>query len=164
MHNDDAMKKRNDRPATKEDLNQFPTKEDAKLFATKDDLKLFATKDDLKLFATKDDLKLFATKDDLKLFATKDDLAGFATETHTRLDSLEAAARRQALAIVKNQASIDNLDGKITSMFHTMESRNAARMDDFMANTLRVHHDNILLVHRMDTVEGRVLALERRTP
>jgi len=137
MHNDDAMKKRDDRPLTKEDAKQF---------------------------ATKDDLKLFATKDDLKLFATKDDLAGFAAETRARFDTLEAVVRRQTMAIVNDRADRDSFREELISMIKTMDSRNAARADAFMSNTLRVDHDNILLVHRMDTVEGRVAALERRTP
>ena len=48
--------------------------------ATKNDLKNFATKDDLKNFATKEDLKNFATKEDLKNFATKDDLKALREE------------------------------------------------------------------------------------
>ena len=119
MHNEDAMKKRDDRPLTKEDAKQF---------------------------------------------ATKDALEGFAEETRARFDTLEAVIRRQTMAIVNDQADRRSFREEIASMFRTMESRNAARMDDFMANTLMVHHDNILLVHRMDTVEGRVTALERRSP
>jgi len=120
MHNGDAMRTRDDRPATKEDLKNFPTKEDAKLFATKEDL------------------KQFLTKEDAKQFATKDDLAGFARETRTRFDTLEAVIRRQTMTIVTDQADLRSFREEIVSMFHAAESRNAARMDAFMSNTLRV--------------------------
>ena len=70
----------------------------------------------------------------------------------------------QVMAIVNDRADRDSFREELISMIKTMDSRNAARADAFMSNTLRVDHDNILLVHRMDTVEGRVAALERRTP
>ena len=128
MHNEDAMRKRDDRPLTKEDAKQF------------------------------------ATKEDLKLFATKDDLAGFATETRTRFDTLEAVVRRQTTVIVNDQADRNSFREEIISMIQTMDSRNAARVDAFMSNTLRVDRDNLILVHRMNLVEGRVTDLERRAP
>ena len=180
MHNHDDMKRKGREPVTKDDLDQFAakvdfdrfaTKDDLDRFATKDDLLRFATKDDLLRFATKDDLLRFATKDDLEQFSKKDDLARFAAESNSRMDRLDgrlddmtAVVMRQSMRIVKVEASVDNLREDVISALKGVESRLTERMDAFMSNTLRVDRDNILLVHRMDKVEGRVSELERRAP
>ncbi len=155
MHNEDEMKRKGAQPATKDDLDRF---------ATKDDLKRFATKDDLDRFATKDDLKRFATKDDLKRFATKDDLAQGLGRCASKdsVDELAAVVRRQSVRLVKVEASVDSLREDVISALRGVESRLTGRMDAFMAATLRVDRDNILLVRRMDKVEERVSRIEQR--
>jgi len=155
MHNEGDMKRKGAEPATKADLDRF---------ATKDDLDRFATKDDLGRFATKDDLGRFATKADLEQFAKKDDMTRFAVETNSRMDEFSTVLRRQSVRIVKLEASMDGLREDVVSVIKGMESRLTERMDSFMSNTLRVDRDNILLVHRLDKVEGRVSNLERRVP
>ena len=137
MHNKDDMKNHDEQPATKGDLNRL---------------------------AATINSDRFATKDDLKRFATKDDLARFATESNSRMDEMTAVARRQSVKIVKIEASVDGLREDVISVIKGMESRLTERMDTFMSNTLRVDRDNILLIHRMDKVEGRVSDLERRAP
>lgn len=105
-----------------------------------------------------------ATKADLDRFATKEDLARFAAETNSRMDELTSEARRQCAMLGKIEASMDGLREDVVSVIKGMESRLTERMDSFMSNTLRVDRDNILLVHRLDKVEGRVSDLERRAP
>ena len=150
MHNDDEMKRKRAEPATKGDLDRFATKDDLERFATKDDLERFATKDDLERFATKVDLERFATKVDLKRFATKDEMT--------------AVLRRQSLKIVSLETSMGAFRDDVISAIKGVESRMTKRMDTFMSNTMRVDRDNILLIHRLDKVEGRVSDLERRAP
>ena len=81
-----------------------------------------------------------------------------------RFDEMAAVVRRQSTEIVKTQASVDGLREDVLSVIKGMESRLTGRMDAFMSNTMRVDRDNILLIHRMDKVEGRVSDLERRAP
>ena len=137
MHNEGDMKRKGAEPATKADLDRF---------------------------ATKDDLGRFATKADLEQFAKKDDMTRFAVETNSRMDEFSTVLRRQSVRIVKLEASMDGLREDVVSVIKGMESRLTERMDSFMSNTLRVDRDNILLVHRLDKVEGRVSNLERRVP
>jgi hypothetical protein len=162
------MKRKRAEPATKGDLDRFATKDDLERFATKDDLERFATKDDLERFATKDDLKRFATKDDLKRFATKDDLAQFAKKDDLKRfptkDEMTAVLRRQSLKIVSLETSMGTFRNDVISAIKGVESRMTKRMDTFMSNTMRVDRDNILLIHRIDKVEGLVSDLERRVP
>ena len=104
-----------------------------------------------------------ATKGDLGLVRAelKEEIACLRAE----LKSENGETRRSlAIEIVKTQAAVEGLREDVTSSISGMESRITARMDSFMSNTMRVDRDNILLIHRMDKVEGRVADLERRTP
>ncbi|HBO97401.1 MAG TPA: hypothetical protein DD648_05155 [Candidatus Omnitrophica bacterium] len=151
MHNSDDMKENDDRPATKGDLDRL---------TAMIGLDRFATKIDLDRFATKDDLERSAAESSARMDRMDERFDGM----DRRFDEMAAVVRRQSTEIVKTQASVDGLREDVLSVIKGMESRLTGRMDAFMSNTMRVDRDNILLIHRMDKVEGRVSDLERRAP
>jgi len=156
-----ALKRLEEKMATKDDLKNFITKEDAKNFATKDDLKNFATKDDLKNFATKDDLKNFATKDDLKNFATKDDLKNFATKDNlkdfaTKDDMQEIS--KALLFITNNTYTKKEWDQKFSNIVRKVEIQIEHYRSEFRSAVDGYDHLNT----KVKNHEKRITKLEER--
>lgn len=79
-----------------------------------------------------------------------------------RLDTLTSVIRRVAVDVVEGRGDARAMREDFSSAMTRMNSHLTTQMDAFMANTLRVDRDNILLTQRVDKIEGRISQLERR--
>lgn len=79
-----------------------------------------------------------------------------------QLATLTSVVRRVAVDVVEGRGDARAMREDFSSAMTRMNSHLTAQMDAFMANTLRVDRDNILLTHRVDKIEGRISQLERR--
>lgn len=93
----------------------------------------------------------------------KDEIGGLKTEFRGFRDEITSVIKGFAAEVLRMQARTEKRIDDLEDTVRSFRSELIGRMDGFMAQTLAVRTDQTILVHRVDNLEGRVGALERKT-